>query len=89
MSDFDEQCLEVEIDVPKEPWLVTIRHKGTVLKTISIDASPEALVSYLKIHYPDSTFQLAHAAKLSTSWMRRKFIQQDIDCVFINASDIT
>ncbi len=89
MSNLDEQYVEVEIHEPKEPWSVTIRYKGTVLKTLSIDSSPEALASYLKQHYPSSNFQFAHAAKLSGSWVRKKLIQQDLKCVFINAADIT
>ena len=88
MNDPDERCLEVEIDVPGQPWMVTIRHKGAVLKTLHIDSSPEALASYLKKHYPGSNFQFAHAAKLSGSWIRRKLMQQNLKCVFIKAADV-
>jgi len=78
----------VGFDVHKTRWVVSIRHHGLLLKTFSMDPSPEGLKKYLEKNYPGGIFHLVYEAGFCGFWVHRKFKELGIECIVINPSDV-
>jgi transposase len=70
--DFNNQDFYVGIDVHKKQWTVTIRSQKIVLKTFTMNPSPEELSKYLKRNYPGGAYQSVYEAGFTGYWIHRE-----------------
>jgi len=70
--DFNSQRFYIGIDVHKKSWNVTIKTEGLVLKTYSMNPSPEELVKYMHEKYPGGSYYSVYEAGFSGYWAHRK-----------------
>lgn len=85
---FKGQSFFVGIDVHKRQWSVTIRSKGTFLKTFSMNPDPAELKNYLTKTYPDGTFLSTYEAGFSGYWIHRELQASGINNIIVNPADV-
>ena len=71
-ADFNSQEYYLGIDVHKKNWTVTIRSSGIVIKTFSMDPSPDKLIEYMKKHYPGGKYNSVYEAGFTGYWIHRQ-----------------
>lgn len=86
--DFSGQNFYCGIDIHKKNWAVTIETEEMPLKTFTQDASPELLVKYLNRNYPGGRYIAAYEAGYFGFTTQRKLVDQGVECLVINPSDI-
>ena len=59
---FEGQVFHVGIDVNKKSWKVKVRSNHSVIKSLSVDPSPEVLSKTLNNLYPLATFNTVYEA---------------------------
>ena len=63
--DFNNQQFYLGMDVHKKSWKVTIRTGGSVLKTYSMNPSPQELSKYMHEKYPGGIYHSVYEAGFS------------------------
>jgi transposase len=58
--DFANRVLYVGIDVHKKRWQVAVLLEGVILSNVSIDASADGLITYLRRHYSGASFHCVY-----------------------------
>lgn len=86
--DFSNQKIYIGIDVHKKQWSVTIVFHGMILKTESMDPSPETLVKYMKRHYPGGEYYSVYEAGYFGFWIDRQLKELGIKNIVVSPADI-
>lgn len=69
---FKNQQFFIGIDVHKKQWTVTIRNNKIVLKTYTMNTSPEDLSKYLNRNYPEGEYYSVYEAGFAGYWIHRE-----------------
>jgi transposase len=86
--DFSNQNIYIGIDVHKKQWTITTRTNGMMLRTFSMNPSPEELHNYLKKHYQGGNFSSVYEAGFSGYWIDKQLKQLGIKNIVVNPADI-
>ena len=85
---FINQHFYIGIDVHKNRWSVTIRNNNLILKTFSMNPSPDQLNKYLQSNYPQAVYHIVYEIGFSGFWIYRRFKELNLDCIVVNPADI-
>src|SRR5512137_621776 len=86
--DFTGQTIYVGLDVHRKSWSVSIHLEHFEHKTFTQPPKVEALVSYLKRHFPGATYKAVYEAGFCGFWIHDCLQQQGIECIVVNPADI-
>lgn len=86
--DFTNKVLYVGIDVHKKRWQVAVLLEGVILSNVSIAASADALIAYLRKHYPNSIFYCVYECGRFGFNLCRCLRSAGIECIVVNPADI-
>ena len=82
--DFTNQSFYIGIDVHKRNWSVTIRGNSMVLKTFSMNPSPQGLLQYMKRNYPGGRYFSVYEAGYSGFWIHQQLSSFGFHNIVIN-----
>jgi transposase len=86
---FKDQDFYIGIDLHKKQWTISVISMDMVMgKSISIDPSPKALLTYLSRRYPGGNYHAACEAGFSGFWAVRELNQLGIECMLIHPADV-
>jgi len=83
-----DQNIYVGIDVHKKSWTVNIRTDHFEHKTFTQPPQPEALVHYLRRHFPGATYYAVYEAGFSGFWIHDRLWEAGIHCIVVHPADI-
>ena len=86
--DFTNKDLYVGIDVHKLKWQVAIFFEGIVLSNVSMGASADALIIYLRKHYGNANFHCVYECGAWGFTLCRKLWAAGVNCIVVNPGDI-
>ena len=86
--DFSNKTLYVGIDVHKTRWQAAVFLDGVVLSNVSIAASSEMLIEYLRKHYGDASFHCVYECGAWGFNLCRQLWAAGIECIVVNPADI-
>jgi len=86
--DFTGQTIYVGLDVHRKSWSVSIYLEHFEHKTFTQPPKVEALVSYLKRHFPGATYKAVYEAGFCGFWIHDNLRKNDIECIVVNPADI-
>ena len=86
--DFKGQKLFIGIDVHLNQWTVTIRTQELVLKTFSMEPSPQKLMAHLHKNYPNTTYYSVYEAGFCGFWIHRILCELGINNIIANPADV-
>ena len=87
-ADFSEQVFFVGLDTHKSNWKTTIRTKDVVLKTFSMNPSPEQLSVYMRTNYPNGIYKSVYEAGFCGFWIHRKLTALNFKNIIVNPADV-
>ncbi len=85
---FEGQNIYVGIDVHLKSWTVTILTERLHHKTFSQASNVDALVSYLRNHFPGGNYVSAYEAGFSGFWAHYKLLSMGVKNIIINPADV-
>jgi len=88
MLDFTGYKLYIGIDVHLNQWTVTIRLRDLVLKTFSMNPSPQQLKDHLMKYYPHADYYSAYEAGFCGFWAHRELCKLGINNIVVNPADV-
>lgn len=86
---FEKQPVYVGLDVHKKSWTVAICTANGEYRPFNI--SPlmlEVWVDYLRTNFPQADFHCAYEAGFSGFGLYESLMEQEINCLLVNAADI-
>jgi transposase len=86
--DFTGQEIYVGLDTGKKSWKVCILTKEFEHKTFSQPPKPEALVSYLRKHFPGARYLCVYEAGYFGFWIHDALRQHGVECVVTHPADV-
>lgn len=86
--DFTNRQLYVGIDVHKIRWQVAVFLEGIILSNVSIAASAEALIAYLRKHYGHALFSCVYECGPFGFTLCRQLWAAGMECIVVNPNDI-
>lgn len=86
--DFSNKDLYVGIDVHKLRWQIAVFLEGIVLSNVSIAASSDELIAYLRKHYGNAAFHCVYECGAWGFTLCRKLWAAGLDCIVVNPGDI-
>ena len=86
--DFANKVLYVGIDVHKKRWQVAVLLEGVILSNVSIAASADAFIAYLRKHYKDALFHCVYECGPFGFNLCRCLWSAGIECIVVNPADI-
>ncbi len=86
--DFSGHTIYVGIDVHLKSWNISVYMDNQYLRSFNQPPSVEALQSFLFNSYPGATFSCAYESGFCGYWIQRELIQNNINCIVVNAADI-
>jgi transposase len=87
-KNFRGQRIYVGIDVHKKQWNVSIRNNGLLLKTFSMNPSPEELERYLRKNYPEGEYYSVYEAGYCGFWIHEALEKLGIKNKVVNPADV-
>jgi transposase len=89
LLDFSGTTIFCGIDVHKKSWRVNIQDGEFELEDFSQDADAVLLHKHLVRKYPGARFRVCYEAGFSGYGAQRYFSSQGIDCLVVNAADVS
>ena len=86
--DFANKVLYVGVDVHKKRWQVAVLLEGVILSNVSIAASADALIAYLRKHYPNALFHCVYECGPFGFNLCRYLWSAGLECIVVNPADI-
>ncbi|MEO5946422.1 MAG: IS110 family transposase [Chitinophagaceae bacterium] len=86
--DFTNKTLYVGIDVHKLKWQVAVFFEGIVLSNVSMGASAEAMIIYLRKHYVNANFHCVYECGAWGFTLCRQLWAAGMECMVVNPGDI-
>jgi transposase len=86
--DFTNKVLYVGVDVHKKRWQVAVFLDGVILSNVSITASADALIVYLRKHYGNASFHCVYECGPFGFNLCRQLWATGIECIVVNPADI-
>lgn len=86
--DFSSKNLYVGIDVHKLKWQVAVLFEGIVLSNVSMGASADGLIIYLRKHYGKADFYCVYECGAWGFTLCRQLWSAGINCIVVNPGDI-
>jgi transposase len=86
--DFAGKRFFIGIDVHKKNWTVTIQLEQLVLKTFSINPSPQELYAYMRKNYSGGTWISVYEAGYSGFWIHRELCKLGFKNIVVNPADV-
>lgn len=86
--DFSNKVLYVGIDVHKTRWQVAVFLDGVILSNVSIGASSDILIQYLRKHYGDASFHCVYECGAWGFNLCRQLWAAGMECIVVNPADI-
>jgi transposase len=87
-ASFARQHFHFGIDVHLRKWVVTVRTGDMLLKTVSMEPSPEALHRFATKNYPDGIYHSAYEAGFCGFRIHRRLTALGFGNIVCHASDI-
>lgn len=87
--DFGGTTIYCGLDVHKNNWRVNVQDSEFELEDYSQNPDPELLLKHLKARYPGATFKVGYEAGFSGFSTQRYLSSNGIDCLVLNAADIS
>jgi transposase len=88
VADFTNKQLYVGIDVHKTRWQVAVFLEGIILSNVSIAASADRLVAYLRKHYGNASFHCVYECGCFGFNLCRQLWAAGMECIVVNPNDI-
>jgi transposase len=85
---FTNKTLYIGIDVHKKRWQVAVFFEGIVLSNVSIEASANGIVAYLRRHYGDAAFHCVYECGCFGFALCRQLWAAGMECIVVNPADI-
>jgi transposase len=86
--DFSGQEIYVGLDTGKKSWKVSILTGEFEHKTFTQPPRPEALVGYLRKHFPGAKYQCVYEAGYFGFWIHDALRQQGVECIVTHPADV-
>ncbi len=86
--DFSNKVLYVGIDVHKKRWQAAVFLEGIILSNVSIAASADGLVAYLRKHYGNAAFHCVYECGPFGFTLCRQLWAAGMECIVVNPNDI-
>ena len=86
--DFTNKTLYVGIDVHKKRWQVAVFFEGIILSNVSIEASGDGIVAYLRRHYGNAAFHCVYECGCFGFNLCRQLWAAGMECIAVNPADI-
>lgn len=86
--DFSGQEIYVGLDTGKKSWKVTILTKDFEHKTFTQPPRTEALVGYLRKHFPGAKYLCAYEAGYFGFWIHEALNKQGVECSVVHPADV-
>ena len=86
--DFSNQDFYIGIDVHKRSWAVTIRSNNIVLKTFSMNPTPNELSDFMNKRYPNGNYHSVYEAGFSGYGMHRELENLGFSNIIVSPSEI-
>lgn len=86
--DFSNHTIYVGIDVHLKSWNVSLYCDQQYLKSFNQPPLPNALQSFLVNSYPGASYKCAYESGFCGYWIQRELLQNNIDCIVVNAADV-
>lgn len=88
MVDFSNEVLYVGIDVHKTRWQIAVFLDGVILGNVSIAASSDTLIQYLRKYYGNASFHCVYECGPWGFTLCRQLWTAGMECIFVNPADI-
>lgn len=85
---FKNQVFHVGIDAHKRDWRVSIRTKGLLLKTFSMNPSPPELLRYMQTNYTGGRYRSVYEAGFCGYWIHRDLTSLGFQNIIVNPADV-
>lgn len=85
---FAGQHIFVGLDVGKREWKASVWTERYEHKTFSQPPRSEALVAYLRRHFPQATYHCVYEAGYSGFWIQDQLQSAGVDCIVVNPADV-
>jgi transposase len=85
---FKNQVFHLGIDAHKRDWRISIRTKGLLLKTFSMNPSPQELQKYMQRHYTGGTYRSVYEAGCCGYWIHRDLTDLGFQNIIVNPADV-
>jgi transposase len=85
---FDGQDVYVGLDNAKRSWKVAIYLGDMFFQAFTQTPSPEALMHYLRHHFPGARYHIVYEAGYFGFWIQRAFSQLGAECSVTNPADV-
>lgn len=86
--DFANRQLYIGIDVHKKRWQVAVCLDGVMLSNVSIAASADMLIAYLRKHYGNASFHCVYECGCFGFTLCRQLWAAGMECIVVNPNDI-
>jgi transposase len=86
--DFTGHKIFVGIDVHLRQWTITIRTFNIVLRTFSMNPSPQELFNHLNKNYPNADYHSVYEAGFCGFWAHRELLRFGIKNIVVNPADV-
>lgn len=87
-ADFSNHTIYAGIDVHLKSWNVSLYCDQQYLKSFNQPPFPDALQSFLVNSYPGAIYKCAYESGFCGYWIQRELLQNNIDCIVVNAADV-
>jgi transposase len=85
---FSGQHVYVGIDIARRSWKVCVYLSQAYHKNVSQGPDPQALVEYLRRHFPGAVYHTVYEAGYFGFWIHRSLRQLGVDSMVIHAADV-
>ena len=85
---FKGKYFYIGIDVHKKRWMVTIRCNNMLLKTFSMNPSPQELYKYMSSHYPDGIYHTVYEAGFCGFWIHETLQKLGFKNTVVHPNDV-
>ena len=80
--------LYIGIDVHLKSWHVSICSQHMILQNFSQPPKVEALMNYLRRHYPEARYHSVYESGYCGFWIHRELVAAGVNNIVVNASDV-
>jgi len=86
--DFTGQPIFAGLDVHKKSWEVNISTPSGEYKSFSQPPQVDALVHYLRHHFPGGVYYAVYEAGYCGYWIHDQLVKEGIHCLVVNPADV-
>ncbi|NMC63996.1 MAG: IS110 family transposase [SAR324 cluster bacterium] len=80
--------VSIGIDVHRDFFVISAVYKGALLKRSRIASTGEAVLGFIRGHFPETEIQSCYEAGFSGFWLHRYLVKSGIDNIVVNPASI-